>query len=37
MKASSELKTLAEYDAMIEKDVKGLPQPGSERPVVKRR
>jgi peptidoglycan/xylan/chitin deacetylase (PgdA/CDA1 family) len=33
MKASTELKTLAEYDAMIEKDVKGLPSPGSERPV----
>ncbi|HYD15702.1 MAG TPA: polysaccharide deacetylase family protein [Hyphomicrobium sp.] len=33
MKAKDELKTLAEYDAMIEKDVKGLPAPGSERPL----
>jgi peptidoglycan/xylan/chitin deacetylase (PgdA/CDA1 family) len=33
MKAKGELKTLAEYDAMIEKDVKGLPAPGSERPL----
>jgi peptidoglycan/xylan/chitin deacetylase (PgdA/CDA1 family) len=31
MKPAAELKTLAEYDAMIEKDVKGLPSPGSER------
>ncbi|MGE3229481.1 MAG: polysaccharide deacetylase family protein [Hyphomicrobium sp.] len=33
MKASTELTTLAEYDAMIEKDVKGLPAAGSERPI----
>lgn len=33
MKAKDELKTLAEYDAIIEKDVKGLPAPGSERPM----
>lgn len=33
MKAKDELKTLAEYDAMIEKDVKGLPSAGSERPL----
>lgn len=33
MKAAGDLKTLAEYDQMIEKDVKGLPSPGSERPV----
>ena len=33
MKAKDDLKTLAEYDAMIEKDVKGLPSAGSERPL----
>ncbi len=33
MKAKDELKTLAEYDAMIEKDVKGLPAVGAERPL----
>lgn len=33
MKAKGELKTLAEYDTLIEKDVKGLPAPGSERPL----
>lgn len=33
MKAKDELKTLAEYDKMIEKDVKGLPAAGSERPL----
>jgi peptidoglycan/xylan/chitin deacetylase (PgdA/CDA1 family) len=33
MRAKGELKTLAEYDALIEKDVKGLPQAGSERPL----
>jgi len=33
MKAKDELTTLAEYDALIEKDVKGLPAAGSERPI----
>jgi len=33
MKAKGELASLAEYDAMIEKDVKGLPTAGSERPT----
>jgi len=33
MKAKDELKTVAEYDALIEKDVKGLPAVGAERPV----
>lgn len=33
MKAAGELKTLAEYDALIEKDVKGLPAAGAERPL----
>jgi peptidoglycan-N-acetylglucosamine deacetylase len=33
MKAKDEQKTLAEYDAMIEKDVKGLPTAGTERPL----
>jgi hypothetical protein len=33
MKAKDPLKTLAEYDALIEKDVKGLPAAGSERPT----
>jgi peptidoglycan/xylan/chitin deacetylase (PgdA/CDA1 family) len=33
MKAKDEIKTLAEYDKMIEKDVKGLPAAGSERPL----
>jgi peptidoglycan/xylan/chitin deacetylase (PgdA/CDA1 family) len=33
MKAKDDLKTLAEYDKLIEKDVKGLPAPGSERPL----
>lgn len=31
MKAASELATLPEFDQMIEKDVKGLPGPGSEK------
>lgn len=31
--AKDELSTLAEYDALIEKDVKGLPAVGSERPM----
>nr|WP_295559203.1 polysaccharide deacetylase family protein [uncultured Hyphomicrobium sp.] len=33
MKAKGDLKTLAEYDTLIEKDVKGLPAAGSERPL----
>jgi hypothetical protein len=33
MKAKDDLKTLADYDKMIEKDVKGLPAVGSERPL----
>lgn len=33
MKGKGELKTLAEYDALIEKDAKGLPQIASDRPV----
>lgn len=33
MKAKDAVKTLAEYDALIEKDVKGLPAAGSERPM----
>lgn len=33
MKAKDDLKTLADYDKMIEKDVKGLPASGSERPM----
>jgi peptidoglycan/xylan/chitin deacetylase (PgdA/CDA1 family) len=33
MKAKDTAKTLAEYDALIEKDVKGLPAAGSERPT----
>lgn len=33
VKAKGEVQTLAEYDAAIEKDVKGLPGAGSERPV----
>lgn len=33
MRAKGELKTLAEYDALIEKDVKGLPSAGAERPL----
>ena len=33
MRAKGEVKTLAEYDAMIEKDAKGLPVAGAERPV----
>ena len=33
MKGKGELKTLAEYDALIEKDAKGLPQVASDRPV----
>ncbi len=33
MRAKEELKTLAEYDALIEKDVKGLPAAGKERPL----
>jgi peptidoglycan-N-acetylglucosamine deacetylase len=33
VKAKGEVKTLPEFDAMIEKDVKGLPTAGSERPT----
>ena len=33
MKSKDDVKTLAEYDAMIEKDVKGLPAAGAERPM----
>lgn len=33
MTAKDNLKTLAEYDALIEKDVKGLPAVGAERPM----
>ena len=33
MRAKGELKTLAEYDQMIEKDAKGLPVAGAEKPV----
>lgn len=33
MRAKDDLKTLAEYDKMIEKDVKGLPAAGNERPL----
>lgn len=33
MKAKGDLKTLAEYDTLIEKDVKGLPAAGAERPM----
>jgi peptidoglycan/xylan/chitin deacetylase (PgdA/CDA1 family) len=33
MKSAAELKTLAEYDTLIEKDVKGLPAAGAERPL----
>jgi peptidoglycan/xylan/chitin deacetylase (PgdA/CDA1 family) len=33
MKAKDPLKTVAEYDALIEKDVKGLPAAGTERPT----
>ncbi len=34
VKAKGDVQTLAEYDAAIEKDVKGLPGAGSERPVT---
>ena len=34
LKAKGEVKTLAEYDAAIEKDAKGLPQTGTERPTA---
>jgi len=34
MRAKGELKTLAEFDALIEKDTKGLPMAGAERPVT---
>lgn len=34
MTAKDSLKTLAEYDALIEKDVKGLPAVGAERPMT---
>jgi peptidoglycan-N-acetylglucosamine deacetylase len=34
IKAKGELTTLAEYDAAIEKDAKGLPQAGAERPTA---
>jgi peptidoglycan/xylan/chitin deacetylase (PgdA/CDA1 family) len=33
IRPKDELKTLAEYDALIEKDVKGLPAAGAERPL----
>ena len=33
LKAKDNLTTLAEYDALIEKDVKGLPAAGAERPI----
>jgi peptidoglycan/xylan/chitin deacetylase (PgdA/CDA1 family) len=33
MKAKGELKSLPEFDALIEKDVKGLPVAGTERPT----
>ncbi len=33
MRAKDPLTTVAEYDAMIEKDVKGLPAAGTERPT----
>lgn len=33
MTAKDDVKTLAEYDKMIEKDVKGLPAAGAERPM----
>ncbi len=33
MKAKDEVKTIAEYDTLIEKDVKGLPAAGTERPT----
>ncbi|MFA5951200.1 MAG: polysaccharide deacetylase family protein [Hyphomicrobium sp.] len=33
VKPKEEVKTLAEYDTLIEKDVKGLPAAGAERPV----
>lgn len=33
MKAKDELKTIAKFDAMIEKNVKGLPAVGAERPL----
>lgn len=33
MRAKEPVKTLAEYDALIEKDVKGLPAVGAERPT----
>jgi peptidoglycan-N-acetylglucosamine deacetylase len=34
LKAKAEVKTLAEYDAAIEKNAKGLPQAGAERPTA---
>lgn len=34
VKAKGELKTLAEYDAAIDKNVKGLPAAGTERPAA---
>lgn len=33
MKPKDEVVTLAEFDAAIDKDAKGLPQPGADRPV----
>jgi len=33
IKAKDQLKTLAEYDTLVEKDVKGLPAAGTERPT----
>lgn len=34
MRAKDELKTLPEFDTLIEKDVKGLPVAGTERPIT---
>ena len=34
LKAKAEVATLAQYDAAIEKDAKGLPQAGAERPTA---
>jgi len=34
MKPKDQLKTLAEFDALIEKDIKGLPAAGQERPTA---
>ena len=34
LKAKADVKTLAEFDSAIEKDAKGLPQAGTERPMA---